>query len=109
MYKVDILFRSGKGYDELPGLIYGNPRYVFKVWKEDTTDKRTRKSRIKGWARLRHSRYWEKGEVKLLKANGRCFAEITDETGGLQLVGSWVSWLDGTLPPRVIRPSIRNQ
>lgn len=93
MFRMDFLFKAGKGYEDLLDLVRSNPRFVFSVHREDTTDKRRRLARVKGWARLRHDRYRHKGEVKLVKDHGRCFAEITDNSGGLQVVGAWVSWL----------------
>lgn len=93
MYRMDFLFKSGNGYEELVDLIRSNPRFVFRVHREDTTDKRRRLARVRGWVVLRHRRYGAKGEVKVIKDHGRCFAEITDDTGSLQVVGSWVSWL----------------
>ncbi|HBP90577.1 MAG TPA: hypothetical protein DD706_23145 [Nitrospiraceae bacterium] len=54
-FHIDIIFRSGAGYDDLVGLIQANPRYVFGIWKQDKIDKRTMKSKDRGWVVLNAS------------------------------------------------------
>jgi hypothetical protein len=90
-FHIDLLFRSGKGYDDLVSRIGENPRYVFGIHKQDQRDKRTRKGRQKGWAEIRHRQH--AGVIKLVKDEGVCRACVEDESGGLKLIGAWTSWL----------------
>lgn len=91
MFHVDYMFRAGKSYDDLLDLIRSNPRYVFFIHAECRRDKRTKKARLKGWAKIHHKKH--EGEVKLIKERGRCFTEIDDMSGGHQLLGAWLAWL----------------
>jgi hypothetical protein len=91
-FQIDFLFRSGAGYDDLIELIQGNPRYVFTISKQDRIDKRTKKAKEKGWVELSHKQYKE-GVIKLFKNQGICRASVTDDSGGLRLIGAWISWL----------------
>jgi len=91
MFRVEFLFKAGAGYDELLSLLRSNPRFVFCVHSEDSIDKRTKKSKVKGWARIKHKQHH--GEVKLAKDSGRCTGEITDRSPAMKLTGAWVSWL----------------
>ena len=90
-FNIEFLFKNGAGYDDLVGLIQGNPRYVFKVSKQDKFDKRTKKAREKGWVELTHRQH--RGVIKLSKSSGVCRASVGDQSGGLKLIGSWTSWL----------------
>jgi len=90
-FHIDLLFRAGKGYDDLVARIEENPRYVFGIAKQGKTDKRTKKARLKGWAEIRHKQH--AGVIKLVKNRGVCRADVEDESGGLKLIGAWTSWL----------------
>lgn len=90
-FEIDLIFRSSHGYDDLVARVLSNPRFVFEVWKQDKIDKRTRKSKEKGWVELRHKQHG--GFVKLSKESGVCSASVNDESGGLKLIGAWISWL----------------
>jgi hypothetical protein len=90
-FEIDFLFKAGSGYDELVQLIGSNYRYVFEISKQDKIDKRTTKSKETGWTDVTHKRH--AGVVKLKKNNGVCTAEIKDDSGGHQLIGSWTSWI----------------
>lgn len=67
-FKIDFLFKTGAGYDDLISLIQSNPRYVFKVTKEDKTDKRTRKLKEMRWVEISHKQH--AGVIKLPKNKG---------------------------------------
>ncbi|MDR4494431.1 MAG: hypothetical protein AB7P17_15925 [Nitrospirales bacterium] len=95
-FQVDFIFRSGAGYDDLVALIQANPRYVFGIWKQDKIDKRTTKSRDRGWVEIKHKQH--SGVIKLSKRHGVCRASITDTSGGLKLIGPWTSWLGSNAP-----------
>ena len=90
-FEIDFLFRTGAGYDELVGLIQANPRYVFYIAKQDKFDKRTKKSKETGWVEIRHKQH--EGIIKLSKNLGVCQASVSDQSGGLKLIGAWTSWL----------------
>ena len=90
-FEIEFLFRTGAGYDDLVGLIQANPRYVFEVSKQDKFDKRTKKAKDKGWVELTHKQH--SGVIKLSKSLGVCRASVSDQSGGLKLIGAWTSWL----------------
>lgn len=90
-FQIDFMFKAGAGYDELVALIHANPRYVFEIWKQDKIDKRTTKSKEKGWVEIRHKQH--SGVIKLSKTFGVCHASVSDQSGGLKLIGAWTSWL----------------
>ena len=90
-FEIDFLFKNGAGYDDLLALIRANPRYVFEVSKQDKFDKRTKKARDKGWVEIRHKQHI--GVIKLSKSDGVCRASVSDQSGGLKLIGAWTSWL----------------
>jgi hypothetical protein len=90
-FQIDFIFRTAASYDDLVALIQGNPRYVFEISKQDAIDKRTRKSKDKGWVEIRHKQH--AGLIKLFKHAGVCRASLSDQSGGLKLIGAWVSWL----------------
>ena len=95
-FHIDFLFRTGAGYDELVTLVQANPRYVFYISKQDRRDKRTKKAKEKGWVEISHKQH--DGVIKLSKNRGVCRASVTDESGGLKLIGAWVSWLASNAP-----------
>jgi hypothetical protein len=95
-FHIDFLFRIGSGYDELVALIQANPRYVFYISKQDKHDKRTKIARERGWAEVSHKQH--SGVIKLSKSGGVCRASVTDQSGGLKLIGAWVSWLASNAP-----------
>lgn len=90
-FEIEFLFKNGAGYDDLVSLIQANPRYVFKVSKQDKFDKRTKKARDQGWIELAHKQH--SGVIKLSKRSGVCRASVADRSGGLKLIGAWISWL----------------
>jgi hypothetical protein len=90
-FDIDVIFRTGASYDHLVALIQGNPRYVFEIWKQDKIDKRTKKAKDTGWVEIRHKQHH--GFIKLSKDSGVCRASVSDQSGGLKLIGAWVSWL----------------
>jgi hypothetical protein len=90
-FQLDFLFKAGAGYDELVALIQSNPRYVFEVTSRDKIDKRTKRSKVEGWVEVSHKQH--AGAIRLSKNNGVCRASVTDESGGLKLIGAWTSWL----------------
>ena|SRR5882724_2295899 len=93
--RIDFLFKTGAGYDELLRLLEGNPKYVFEVVKQDKFDKRTKKAQTSGWVEIGHKQYKKshRGVVRLSKADGTCRVSVRDESGGLKLIGAWISWL----------------
>ncbi len=90
-FQIDFLFKAGAGYDELVALIQSNPRYVFEVTGQDKIGKRTNRSKVEGWVEVSHKQHV--GAIRLSKSNGVCRASVTDESGGLKLIGAWTSWL----------------
>jgi len=90
-FEIDFLFRTGSGYDDIVGLIQGNPRYVFLVSKQGKADKRTKKAKETGWVEIRHKQHY--GVIKLSKKLGVCRAYVSDQSGGMKLIGAWTSWL----------------
>jgi hypothetical protein len=95
-FQMDFLFRTGSGYDELVTLIQANPRYVFYISRKDKRDKRTKKARERGWVEVSHKQH--SGVIKVWKHDGVCRASVSDESGGLKLIGAWVSWLASNAP-----------
>jgi hypothetical protein len=79
-FQIDFIFRTGAGYDDLVALIQANPRYVFEIWTQDKIDKRTTKSKDRGWVEIKHKQH--SGVIKLSKSHGVCRASVTDESGG---------------------------
>jgi hypothetical protein len=75
----------------LVDLIQSNPRYVFEITGRDKIDKRTNRSKVKGWVEVSHKQH--AGTIRLSKNRGVCRATVTDESGGLKLIGAWTSWL----------------
>lgn len=90
-FQIDFIFRTGSSYDELIALVQSNPRYVFEIWKQDKIDKRTTKAKDTGWVEIRHKQH--DGLIKLSKNSGMCRASVSEQSGGLKLIGAWVSWL----------------
>jgi hypothetical protein len=90
-FQIDFLFRTGSGYDELVTLIQANPRYVFYISKQDKIDKRTKKAKERRWVEVSHKQHT--GVIKLSKNLGICRASVNDQSGGLKLIGAWISWL----------------
>jgi hypothetical protein len=90
-FEIDFLFRTGTGYDELVALIQANPRYVFYISKQDKIDKRTKKAKERGWVEVSHKQHT--GVIKLSKKLGVWRASVNDQSGGLKLIGAWISWL----------------
>jgi hypothetical protein len=102
--QIDFLFAQGAGYEDLVERIQSNPRFVFYVKKADRIDKRTRRAKVKGWAKIEHKRY--EGAIWLDKSHGRCSAEIEgDETG--EFTGSWVSWIIRNAPDLIYGLDLR--
>lgn len=89
-YQLDFMFSQGAGYDDLLDRLQSNKRFVFFVHLADKIDKRTRKSKNKGWAKIEHKKYG--GSIRLVKDSGRCRAEIRDDGTG-EFTGAWMSWL----------------
>ena len=92
-FQIDFIFRAGAGYGDLVKLIQGNPRYAFKILKQDRIDKRTKKAKETGWVEIRHKNKRYKGIIKLSNKLGICRASVSDQSGGMQLIGAWISWL----------------
>jgi len=90
-FQIDFLFKNGAGYDDLLNLIQSNPKFVFEIWKQDKIDKRTTKAKEKGWVEISHKQHG--GVIKLSKDLGVCCAFVSDQSGGLKLIGAWTSWL----------------
>lgn len=105
MPELDHLFMMEKGYDDLVALIESNPRFVFYVFKKDSIDRRTKKSRVMGWTKVRHVKH--AGLIKLTKKNGRCICTIDDKSGGNQLTGSWISWIASNAPHLIYGINLR--
>jgi hypothetical protein len=61
------------------------------VSKQDKIDKRTKKSKETGWVELGHKQH--DGVIKRSKDRGVCRAAISDQSGGMKLIGAWTSWL----------------
>jgi len=92
-FEIDFILRAGASYDDLVALIQANPRYAFEVLKQDKIDKRTKKAKETGWVEIRHKNKRYKGIIKLSKKLGTCRASVSDQSGGMQLIGAWTSWL----------------
>jgi hypothetical protein len=95
-FHIDFLFRIGSGYDELVALIQANPRYVFTSRSRISVISAP-KTREKGGG-LKSATNRHNGVIKLSKNRGVCRASVTDESGGLKLIGAWVSWLASNAP-----------
>jgi hypothetical protein len=90
MVKMDLLFRSDAGYDQLVERLQSNPKFVFEVTGQDRRDKRTRKAKTTGWVKLEHKRMT--GVVELRKHDGVLDCTVNDTAEG-RLFGAWLSWL----------------
>ncbi len=89
-YQMDFLFARPDGYEELVERVESNPRFVFEVRQEDRIDKRTRKAKHRGWARIQHKKY--NRTITLRKAGGGCEAELGGDATP-EFTGAWISWL----------------
>jgi hypothetical protein len=88
--KMDMLFRSEAGYDQLVERLQSNPKFVFEVAGQDRRDKRTRESKTIGWVKLEHKKM--NGAAVLHKRAGVCWCVVNDKAEG-RLLGAWISWL----------------
>ena len=89
--QIEVLFRNGFGYDDLIAKMNSNSKFIFYVLKTDSTDKRTKKAKVKGWTKVAHKKYG--GDITIRKDNGRCSVEIDDKSESQQLSGAWINWL----------------
>jgi hypothetical protein len=92
-FQIDFIFKSGASCDDLVARIKDNPQYIFEIKVQDSIDKRTTRAKETGWVKIRHKNKHHKGTIKLTKSDGVCRASVSDQSGGMKLIGAWASWL----------------